>query len=252
MKKLILIFVALSFFSVCFAGSIQDMHKAEIARKNATVVTCDVCSGTLIWSWHMEDDDATPDITIGNPCGCSDDENTTGTKSGSPVFSTTQKSDGSLSLFVDTLNYDYTFGIGSISVVDIKITFDIYIVSYPASGQYMSFLAFREATPNDDFLYLQIHETGGVIQANYSGWNAQESIQVAVATGSWVSCEYQFKDGVAGNDNYIICGETSTEEDDDPSALHEAITTLEVGSAVGTGTGSYYLDNVKISACDKY
>ena len=39
-RKLILIFMALSFFSVCFAGSIQDMHKAVIARKNATVVTC--------------------------------------------------------------------------------------------------------------------------------------------------------------------------------------------------------------------
>ena len=39
MKKLILIFVALSFFSVCFAGSIQDMHKAVIARKNAAA-TC--------------------------------------------------------------------------------------------------------------------------------------------------------------------------------------------------------------------
>ena len=38
MKKLILIFVALSFFSVCFAGSIQDMHKAVIAGKtNADV-----------------------------------------------------------------------------------------------------------------------------------------------------------------------------------------------------------------------
>ena len=37
MKKLILIFIALSFFSVCFAGSIQDMHKAAIARKNATI-----------------------------------------------------------------------------------------------------------------------------------------------------------------------------------------------------------------------
>ena len=39
MKKLILIFIALSFFSVCFAGSIQDMHKAAIARKNAAPTT---------------------------------------------------------------------------------------------------------------------------------------------------------------------------------------------------------------------
>ena len=34
MKKLILIIIALSFVSVCFAVSIQDMHKAVIARKN--------------------------------------------------------------------------------------------------------------------------------------------------------------------------------------------------------------------------
>jgi len=36
-KKSILILIALSFFSVCFAGSIQDAHKAVIARKNAVV-----------------------------------------------------------------------------------------------------------------------------------------------------------------------------------------------------------------------
>jgi len=39
-RKLILIFIALSFFSVCFAGSIQDMHKAVIAGKNAAAVGC--------------------------------------------------------------------------------------------------------------------------------------------------------------------------------------------------------------------
>jgi len=36
-KKSILILIALSFFSVCFAGSIQDAQKKAIAMKNATV-----------------------------------------------------------------------------------------------------------------------------------------------------------------------------------------------------------------------
>ena len=35
MKKLILIIIALSFVSVCFAASVQDMHSAVIASKNA-------------------------------------------------------------------------------------------------------------------------------------------------------------------------------------------------------------------------
>ena len=35
MKKLIIILIALSFLSVCFAASIQDMHRAVIARRNA-------------------------------------------------------------------------------------------------------------------------------------------------------------------------------------------------------------------------
>ena len=34
MKKLIIILIALSFVSVCLAASIQDMHKAAIARRN--------------------------------------------------------------------------------------------------------------------------------------------------------------------------------------------------------------------------
>ena len=35
MKKLILIIIALSFVSVCFAWTVQDAHRAVIARKNA-------------------------------------------------------------------------------------------------------------------------------------------------------------------------------------------------------------------------
>ena len=41
-RKSILAFIALSFFSVCFAGSIQDAHKAVIARKNTAACSIPV------------------------------------------------------------------------------------------------------------------------------------------------------------------------------------------------------------------
>ena len=65
-RKSILIFIALSFFSVCFAGSIQDMHKAAIARKNAASSSIDYsqdasCEG----AYRMNVTNATePDISV--------------------------------------------------------------------------------------------------------------------------------------------------------------------------------------------
>ena len=55
MKKLILIFVALSFFSVCFAGSIQDMHKAVIAGKNASTQTDYTVDANCQGAWLFAD-----------------------------------------------------------------------------------------------------------------------------------------------------------------------------------------------------
>jgi len=52
MKKLIIILIALSFVGVCFAASIQDMHKAVIARRNA-----DACTGTWCDDFNRSNED---------------------------------------------------------------------------------------------------------------------------------------------------------------------------------------------------
>ena len=54
MKKLIIILIALSFVGVCLAASIQDMHKAVIARRN--VVPAGFCVGGA-FSDNFDDND---------------------------------------------------------------------------------------------------------------------------------------------------------------------------------------------------
>ena len=56
-RKSILIFIALSFYSMCFAWSIQDAHKAVIERKNAAAAppcTTMGASGTYDHWWNGE------------------------------------------------------------------------------------------------------------------------------------------------------------------------------------------------------
>ena len=61
MKKLIIILIALSFVSVCLAASIQDMHRAVIARRNAAApagavdYTADAtCQGAWLFASGLE------------------------------------------------------------------------------------------------------------------------------------------------------------------------------------------------------
>jgi len=247
MKKLILLILLLP--SLCFGGSIQDAHKAVIARMN-TAVVCDDCSGTLKFSWHMEDNDSTPDVTIGNPCGCSNND-TIGAISDAPVFSTTQKSDGTYSLHINALDENYLFSVTTDDIVEVdnlKITFDIYVVSYPSAGKYHHIIFAGDDVNN--YLQIQLEGTNTVLGVYYNGQTTVDRINVNLDTGSWVSCEYQAKTGVAGNDHYLACGVASTEEDDDLVAFAATADSIRFGDEYGDEAGEYYLDNVKIYPSD--
>lgn len=214
---------------------------------------CDDCSGSLKFAWHMEDNDATPDVTLGNPCGCSDGD-TIGAETGSPVFSTTQKSDGSYSLHINALFERYEFAISADDICEadnVKITFDLYIVSYPSAGASHNIIEVNKDGNN----YTKIRLTGttsSVAVEYHANGTASDYLTVAVSTGAWVSCEYQAKTGIGDNDHYLKCGENSDEDDDDLVAMDGSLSSLVFGDTNGSGVGEYYVDNVKVYPCDRY
>lgn len=251
MKKIFLGIILSLFFAVN-AGAMSGTYMQSIVGIGSVV--CDDCSGTLKFAWHMEDNDSTPDVTLGNPCGCSDGD-TIGAETGSPGFSSVQKSDGTYSLHINALDECYTFDISSDDIViadDVKITFDIYIVSFPSDGYNHYFLEINKDVEN----YLQLRiETEGIntrVRAIYEGNDVICSAYIAATTGSMLSCEFQIKTGVTGNDTYLICAAESVEEDNDLSAIIGETTALVFGDTQGTEAGEYYLDNVKIDPCDRY
>lgn len=216
-----------------------------------TSSSCDDCSGSLMFAWHMDDNDPTPDVTLGTPCGCSDGDEI-GAETGSPEFSTTQKSDGTRSLRINALDEDYLFVVSSDDLINLdsfKVTFDIYVVSYP--GTAAKYIEIFRATSGSDYVVV-VAKNGGTLNTYHNGgatWN--DLAGVTVATGSFVSCELQMKTGVAGNDSYLICGANSAEEDNDLGTAASA-TSLYFGDKSGDEAGEYYIDNVKIYPCDRY
>jgi len=218
-------------------------------------LACDVCAAQdLMFSWPMENNDITPDVTIHDvitdPCGCSDGD-TIGAGTASPVFDGASYSDGSYSLYVDGLDDRYDFTVDTKDIIDpddIKMTFDIKVTTYPASG-YAEVI--RASYNADNNMVVQLIDIG-VVRVLHIGGADSDSVEVSVATGSFVSCEYQSKQGVAGNDHYLICGATSDEDDDDMTAMAASMGYLQMGDHYGTGVAVYNLDNVKIYPCDKY
>ena len=131
---------------------------------------------------------------------------------------------------------------------DFKITFDIYVVSYPASG---SIHVMRPKDDTNNNIVIKLDTTADTVSAQRAGGGDIEYLSVAVSTGSWVSCEYQAKI-VDGNDHYLKCGETEDEGDADHTSMLQSMDSITFGDEYGSGAGEYYLDNVKIYPSDKY
>jgi hypothetical protein len=220
-------------------------------------VACDDCSGARIWSWHMEDDDATPDITVGNPCGCADATNdTVGAITGSPDFSVAQKSDGARALHINALDEYVEFDIGTIDPNDFKITFDIYVVTMPAND-WNSFDVLGMFGDANDQVRLLLEDRGATKELSvyhYRNGAATDNTHVEVGTGAWkTSCEWQFKTGVDGNDQYLACDGDSDTGDEDPGAFDTTPTIIYFGEKGGSTAGSeYYLDITDISKSDRF
>jgi len=249
MKRLLL----LIFIPVLFAV-LADARMSLMQLGGGFDVVCDDCTGATKFAFHMEDDDATPDVTLGSPCGCSDGDEV-GAETGSPAFSSAQKSDGTYSLHINAIDEYYEFDAngGEIDHDDFKITFDIYIVAYPDAGDWEKCDIWSSYHDANDFFKLQLEDrTGGSynVTAHVERDSVAEDVHVEVATGSFVSCEWQFKDGVDGNDHKLTCGVTTDEDDDDPAGHDTTPTVMRFGESYGTDNCEYYLDNFNITVSD--
>lgn len=236
----------------CFAyANIVDMHKSVIARERiASGGSCDDCSGSLILSNHFE----STDIESGTPCGCADGSDTTMAATGSPALSTTWKSDGTYSghFNADTEYYQLD---NTISHDDIKITWDMRVISLPTTGEQG---VISVELNNEEYISITYNTTGDAsVRAYREGSSVASNVRVytTLVTGSTLSCEYQIKVGVAGVDSYLKIGSGTDEDDDDPTALTSACDKVIYGhgGVLSTGSGGeIYIDNVKISVSDRY
>jgi len=155
MKKLILIFIALSFFSVCFAGSIQDMHKAAIARKNVAV-------GTTVFE---EDFDACDTGTGLANC----DE--TWVQGGSNSYNVTAAAgpDASNAMVYNDNSGELCYSVGhALGSGDFEITYDFKIVTASADSTTMYFKIYDDAGKNVVQVYME-WETGDDVKIQAYG-----------------------------------------------------------------------------------
>jgi hypothetical protein len=254
MKKLLSLILISLFWLVplVLAGS---PHLTVLARRAATYD----CSNGLMFGWGFED----TTITSGTPAGCSDGD-TTATIANSPELSATRATDGSKSLRINAADENYTLDVTTydlIDIRDIKVTFDIWVVTFPTSQTLESWFIELIDHEWDSYLLIGVYtETGWAqtVQARNSHVGTEKVVTTTTLnTGEWYSCEYQAKANVAGNDHYITCGGATSDEDDDDfgaSYTGDGTGTLYFGDEHGDdgGTSEYYVDKIKITTSDRY
>jgi len=216
--------------------------------------SCDDCSGTLKFAWHAEN----VDVTKGTPCGCSDGD-TTASASGSPSLSNVQKSDGTYSVLINATSEYYEFtksGTDLLDPDDFKITFDLYVINLNSTGEEVEIIT--SYYDSNDYIIVMLDASYIKVYHKGNGTSDTMILNLDGYTEQWLSCEYQAKTSVEGNDHYLSCGDAgSVEEDDDHVAFNNQPTKLVIGTGGGSssyndGDATYYIDNIKIYPCDKY
>jgi len=259
MKKLIIILIVLSFVGVCLAASIQDMHKAVIARRNVGGAIADHdCSGDKMFGWSME----STTVASGSPAGCTDGQATTAAAGGAAELSGTFESDGTYSArFPDGADY-YQLANWDSDEFDhtgSKIVFDLYITTWVDNAS-----LFTINYDGDNELKIFMNSTGDTADVILKGNNKGQTTVSAVVsptasgdltTGEWLRVTYAFEMGVEGVDHYIeVCELTppdtlgdcySTEEDDDLVSWAAATDFARLGN-VDAVAADFYMDNFQI------
>lgn len=203
----------------------------------------DSCTGGLLFSWHTE----STDVTSGSPAGCSVGD-TTGTVNSAGEVSTTQKHDGSNSVYLPTTSDYYTFSVSDEDIVKGEVgqaTFWMY--PNVADTALRLLCVYRDATNYIDIFSHAIN----VIRVSYTTGGSAVNCTTSVTTtnNAWNFVKVSWS--VAGESgNYLRVGVGS---DENPtmvnctSAISDfgAPTELIVGDPLGSGT-NVYIDEIKV------
>jgi len=267
MKKLIIILIVLSFVGVCLAASIQDMHKAVIARKNVGGAVTYDCSGDLKFGWGME----STTLTSGTPPGCTDGSVATMTANGTATLDGTQKSNGTLSArSADAADYFYestNFGAGEFTNAEGKIVFDVYANTYLDGMQPLE-ISYNNST--NDELYIIAASSGDENDIQWKlNWTSNGTVESGntvdssgnITINEWTRITIKWKVSVDGNDFYIQACELTlpdtlgncyeTETDRDLVAWAGEADRIRIGQSNFIDS-IMYVDNFQIFATSGY
>jgi len=219
---------------------------------------CDDCSGTVMFQTHFED----LDVTTGTPCGCSDGDES-GVTNGTAAISSTQKSDGTNSLYcADGEDYVVYTNTGN-ALIDLDaghLIFDLYIDTWVDNADVFGI---RPDTNNQiriemdgssgaiDF-YL-VHETNNDVYPMSCNSNKAED--------TWLRLRYDWKQGVEGNDMKLQVWDLTPpdtlnnlepiEEDNDFDAKTLGEGDLNIG-VKDAAAAKVYIDNFSIHSDSIY
>lgn len=205
MRKLLLSVLLVLFWTVpSFARNVITFFSPEAG------VVCDTCTGESSgrsFSWHMEDDT----ITTGTPCGCVNSGGDASATRTNATLETTQKSDGSKSLYVAGANYYARFDSSSANFdpANGTVKFDLFIAStgYASAG-----MIWQEGS-TDERIWIYMTGSSSAIDFNLSYRADATTLSCEVSSdknpgsgGAWYEITAAWKTGVSGNDMVIqVC-----------------------------------------------
>ena len=239
MKKTISILILLILIpTLCFAGSLQEKQRQVIAKKNVAAPSGDSCTGALKLSAHFENSDT---ITSGTPAGCNSNADTTWALEAGLAYSSTQKSDGTYSLYASSATSNKT---ASITIDDNKtegtVIFDIWAVSL-GNFEDIVYLDLASASADNKIL---VKEISGSYYVYYYGGGSNISASASHTTGSFQTVTVKWRTTGSPHLSIQVDSGTAGTNTNDLPTLSGSLATFTIGA--GYSASEFYIDKVKV------
>jgi hypothetical protein len=238
---------------------------AILAKKKqaGSGVACDLCTGGLVFSWHMED----LNVTNGDPCGCSLLGDLVGSANGDASLTSDDKSDGSKCVYVPPTDAYYEFDMDSnFPYTEGTLWLDIRFILGAYIGSNFRFLSIRNVGSLRDGFFLRFVGYGSNvgIRADFVG---NSNIQYLTTPYSiddsldkWWRIKYQWKPSATGAGHRLDVWELDSSdprevtgsaivagpEDTLTPFITSSAFTLNLGFENNTEGHTVYYDNIKI------
>jgi hypothetical protein len=240
MKKTISILILLILIpTLCFAGSLQEKQRQVIAKKNVAAPSGDSCTGALKLSAHFENSDT---ITSGTPAGCNSNADTTWALEAGLAYSSTQKSDGTYSLYASTGTNNKT---ASITIDDNKtegtVIFDIWAITLDNFNNIM-WIDLASPDANNKIL---VEEISGSYYVYYYGGGSSISASATHTTGSFQTVTVKWRTTGSPHLSIQVDSGTAGTNTNDLPTLSGSLATFNIGQGVTTNN-EFYIDKVKV------